>query len=58
LAGTAGADRDLVLRVKDAVSGQPGYRSTDVCAFALADAGDSLDEFERFRAELGHQVTT
>jgi hypothetical protein len=45
------ADRDLVLRVKDAVHGRPGYRSTDVYEFALADAGTSLEDFERFRRQ-------
>lgn len=46
------ADRDLVLRVKDAVHGRQDYRSTDVYEFVLADAGDSLEDFERFRAEI------
>lgn len=45
-------DRDLVLRVKDAVHGRQDYRSTDVYEFALADAGDSLEDFERFRAGI------
>lgn len=51
----AQADRGLILRVKHAVAGRPGYRSTDVYAFALAEAGDSLEDFDRFRAELAHR---
>jgi hypothetical protein len=48
----ARADRDLVLRLKDALWGRPGYRSMDIYAFALADAGTTLEDFERFQAEL------
>jgi len=47
----ARADRDVVLRLKAALWDQPGYRSADVYAFALADAGSSLEDFERFRSE-------
>ncbi|HSN12383.1 MAG TPA: hypothetical protein VLS51_09770 [Propionibacteriaceae bacterium] len=45
----AHADRDLVLRLKDALWGRPDYRSMDVYDFVLAGAGDSLEDFERFR---------
>ena len=44
------ADRDLVLRLKDAVHGRQDYRSTEVYDFVLANAGDSLEDFERFRS--------
>lgn len=45
----AHADRDLVLRLKDALWGRPDYRSMDVYEFVLAGEGESLDDFERFR---------
>ncbi|HET7723802.1 MAG TPA: hypothetical protein VFK68_04120 [Propionibacteriaceae bacterium] len=48
-ASLAGVDRDLVLRLKDALWGRPDYRSTEVYEFALAAAGDSLDDFVRYR---------
>lgn len=43
------ADRDLVLRLKDALHARPDYRSTDVYDFVLAGAGDSVADFETFR---------
>lgn len=45
------ADRDLILRIKEQARGRPGYRSVDVYAFALAGAGSSYEDFERFRLE-------
>lgn len=53
LAGAlARADRDLVLEIKDAVYRRPGYRDTvtsmDVYRFALAGAGRSVEDFDRF----------
>lgn len=47
----AGADRDLVLRIKELARARPGYRSVDVYAFALAGAGTTFEDFERFRRE-------
>jgi len=48
------ADRDLVLRIKDAASRRASYRDTvtgvDVYAFALADAGSTIDDFDAFLA--------
>ncbi len=46
----ARADRDLVLRIKEAARARPGYRSVDVYAFAAAGAGTTVEDFERFRA--------
>jgi hypothetical protein len=43
------ADRDLILRIKEAARARPGYRSVDVYAFATAGAGTSFEDFERFR---------
>jgi hypothetical protein len=43
------ADRDLVLRVKDATHGRTDYSSVAVYEFALAHAGDTLADYERFR---------
>lgn len=45
----AGADRDVVLRVKDAARARPGYGSMDVYRFAIAGAGTTWDAFERWR---------
>jgi aspartyl/asparaginyl beta-hydroxylase (cupin superfamily) len=47
------ADRDVILRLKDACWDKPGYRSTDVYAFALNGAGDSLEDFRRYQERLG-----
>jgi hypothetical protein len=44
------ADRDLVLRIKDATHGLADYSSLAVYEFALAHAGDTLEDYERFRA--------
>lgn len=46
----ASADRDLVLRLKDALWQRPDYRSMEVYEFVLAHAGDSLEDFEAYRA--------
>lgn len=51
--GLERADRDLVLRIKEAARAQPGYRSVDVYAFATAGAGTSYEDFERFRRGPG-----
>lgn len=48
-AAMKGADRDLVLTLKDALWTRPDYRSVDVYDFVLAGAGNSLEDFERFR---------
>lgn len=45
------ADRDLVLRLKEACWREPGYRSTQIYAFALAGAGGSLEDFRRYCGE-------
>ncbi|MGH2558966.1 MAG: hypothetical protein ACRDJH_07870 [Thermomicrobiales bacterium] len=56
-AALARADRDLVLRIKDAAARRPSYRDTvtsaDVYAFVLADAGSSLADFDAFLARRG-----
>ncbi|MBI4901157.1 MAG: hypothetical protein HY829_11860 [Actinobacteria bacterium] len=52
-ASLAGVDRDLVLRLKDALWRRPDYSSVDVYEFTLAHAGDSLEDFERFRDDRG-----
>jgi hypothetical protein len=50
----AGADRDLILRIKDAVHRRPEYRDTltsmDVYAFAIQRAGRSVADFDEFVA--------
>ena len=43
-----GADRDLILRLKRSDGYGHAFFSVDVYAFALANAGDSLADFERF----------
>ncbi len=50
------ADRDLILRIKEPVHPRPGYRGVDVYAFALADAGSSLEDFDRFLRRRGAQA--
>ena len=51
-AALAHADRDLVLRIKDAAAGRPSYRDTitsvDVYNFVLAGAGSTLADFDTF----------
>jgi hypothetical protein len=46
------ADRDLILRIKQAVHSRREYRNTitslDVYAFALAGAGTTVDDFDEF----------
>jgi hypothetical protein len=49
------ADRDLVLRVKEWARSRPGYRSMDVYAFATANTGTSVGDFERFRSSVRAQ---
>jgi hypothetical protein len=50
----ASADRDLVLRIKDGASRRPSYKDTvtsvDVYAFALANAGRTIEDFDAFLA--------
>lgn len=48
------ADRDLILRLKHEARGRPGYYgvmvgSFDIYQFALAGAGETLDELERWK---------
>lgn len=43
-----GVDRDLILRLKEADGYGSVFSSVDVYAFALAGAGTSLGDFERF----------
>jgi len=56
----AAVDRDLVLRIKDAVHLRPEYRGTltsmDVYAFAIAGRGQTLAEFDEFLARRGDPV--
>lgn len=49
-AALASADRDFVLRLKDALWQRPDYRSMEVYEFVLAHAGDTLEDFEAYRA--------
>ena len=48
-AALGNADRDLVLRIKDATRGCQDHSSVAVYEFALAHAGDTLADYERFR---------
>ena len=43
-----GADRDMILRLKEADGYGESFSSVDVYAFAVAGAGDSLEDFRRF----------
>lgn|GEM_PF-1521538 len=56
----AAADRDLVLRIKDAVHLRPEYRGTltsmDVYAFAIDGRGRTVAEFDQFVASRGDPV--
>jgi hypothetical protein len=50
------ADRDLILKLKTEARARPGYygvtvSSFDIYQFAIAQAGDSLDELEDWKAE-------
>lgn len=45
----AGIDRDLVLRLKNALWQRPDYRSMEVYEFALAHPGATLEDFEGHR---------
>lgn len=44
-----GADRDLVLRLKDATRSRPDYSSLRVYEFVLSGGGTTLAQYERFR---------
>jgi len=53
VADLAGADRDLILRLKDEARGRPGcygdrVASMDLYVFAIEHAGETLDQLEAF----------
>jgi hypothetical protein len=56
-AALAHADRDLVLRIKDAAARRPSYRDTvtslDFYEFVLAGAGRTMADFDAFLARRG-----